>query len=415
MRQTKSKWSAATIMAMCVITLTAAAAPDRFLPPPPFEAVKVKDFPGWRVEHIAFTMGHTGQPVGGPARWAIGGVLPHVCYPADQEGRLYTGEKDSDTRIYFSDQRRRLWMLEKGEVWPIAGADDLGEDDGPGPNARFIYSGVYGGGHSGLVATGHTVYIADSGKLRKIEKQKDGSWLVTTAAGTGSKRLEPGQTGKLSDLGKLGKGLTIDATGNLYFTMGGGLLKADPEGNVSWMITRDKVNSDFTKVFSKKWPGVKVRGVSLGHGEGVGLYAHSDGSVFGGGRTWPSTWKVTASGTFVALVNYAPKDKMFPRRWGPGDPACYEPHCCMGWGVTKEGYVWHQNEIPFARSRYEFDKNQVTVLKKDMTWGIIPSNSKEFFKMPPAMGMNGECTKAEGNAAGPFHSRSMWVRMRRQQ
>lgn len=384
------------------------------LPPPPFEVLKAKDWPGWITEHVAFTYGHAGRPVGGPARWAVGGVLPGACHPADQADRLYTGEKDSDVRIYFSDQRRRVWLLEKGEIWPIAGADDLGEEDGPGPYARFLYSGVYGGGHSGMVASGYTAYMADNGWLRRIRRQEDGSWLVETVAGKGSKGLAAGQTGQLSDLGRLGKGLAMDASGNLYFTLGGGLVKADPEGKVSWLITPDKVRKDMAEVYAKKWPEAKAPGVSLGQGEGVGLHAHTDGSVFGGGRTWPSTWKVTADGKFVPLINYAPKDKVIPNaRWGPGDPACYQPHCCMGWGVTSEGYVWHQNEIPFARSRYEFDKNQVTVLDADMTWKLQPPDYRGFFKLPSAMGMNGECTRGEGNAPGPFHGRSSWVRIRK--
>jgi hypothetical protein len=122
---------------------------------------------------------------------------------------------------------------------------------------------------------------------------------------------------------------------------------------------------------------------------------------------------VTAEGKFVPLINYAPKDKMLPGRWGPGDPACYEPHCCMGWGVTEDGYVWHQNEIPFARSRYEFDKNQVTVLDAGLIWKLQPPDYKGFFKLPDAVSINADCTLGELGAPGPLPGRSSWVRVRK--
>ncbi|MCX7804662.1 MAG: hypothetical protein N3A38_05670 [Planctomycetota bacterium] len=378
------------------------------LPPPPVPVIDAKILKGdWIVEHIAFTLGHTGQPVGGPARWAVGGVLPVACRPADQAGKIYTGDRDSDVRLYFSDQRRRFWLLEKGEVWPIAGCDDLGEEDGPGQCARFIYSGVYGGGHSGMVASGSTVYVADNGRLRRIQRQSDGSWMVTTVAGLGN-----GPQGTLAGLKGLGKGLAIDPAGNIYFTLGGGLVRADPEGKLTTVITAAKATADMAEIYAKKWPGVKPPAVALGQGEGVSLIWHKDGSIYGGGRTWPSTWKVTADGRFVPLVDYAPKDKMLSARWGPGDPACYAPHCSMGWGVTPEGYVWHQNEIPFAMSRYEFDRNQVSVLDADFTWKVLPADHKGFFKQPEGIRLIPDYGMGEGDAPGPFHTRSMWVRLR---
>ncbi len=381
------------------------------LPPPPFEPFKATGFEGWTLEHIAFTQGHTGKPVGGPARWAVGGCLPLVAHPADQAGRLYTGAKGSDTRIYFSDQRRRFWLLERGEVWPIAGVDDLGDDDGPASHARFHFSGVYGGHHDGMVASGHTVYVADNGRLRRIQRQPDGAWQAETVAGKGAKVLPPGQTGSFGDLGAIGKGLAMDAKGNVYFTMAGGLVCAAPEGKVSWLITPEKVNADLAAAYREKWPDAKVPRIALGVGEGVQLAVWTDGSIYGGGRTWPSAWKVTPDGRFVPLVNYAPKEKLMKARWGPGDPACYEPHCSMGWGVGAGGIVWFQNEIPFARTRYEADR--VLVLKRDLTYGLLPPDSKDFFVPPESLSLNAEGTMAEGNAPGPFHSRSAWIRMRR--
>jgi hypothetical protein len=403
-------WNVA-VLASLAWSLASAAQEARPLPPPPFQPFRTKGFERWTVEHVAFTQGHTGKPVGGPARWAVGGCLPYAAYPIDQAGRLCTGQRASDTRIYFSDQRRRFWVLEKGEVWPIAGTDDLGQEDGPATHARFIYSGVYGGHHDGMAAVGTTVYVADHGRLRRIRRRRDGAWEVETVAGAGTKALRPGRPARLRELSTIGKGLTLDAAGNLYFTLSGGLVRASPDGAVAWLITPEKVHADMAAVYRRKWPDAKPPRLALGVGEGVALLAGPDGAIYGGGRTWPSAWKVTADGQFAPLVNYAPKGKLMSARWGPGDPACYQPHCSMGMGITTGGLVWFQNEIPFARTRYE--KDRVTVLKKDLTWGLLPADSKDFFVPPDAMKLNSDNTMAEGNAPGPFHSRSAYIRLRR--
>jgi len=385
----------------------------RYLPPPPFE---FKFWDGWFVEHVAFTLGQSGRPVGGPARWAVGGCLPGATTPVEQEGKLYTGAKDGDGHMFFSDQRRRFWILEEGEVWPIAGSDDVGELDGPGPYARFIYTGVYGGHHDGMKATGHTLYVADNGWLRRIQRAKDSTWQVQTVAGQGASRKIPPGGMKLADLGALGKGLAIDPEGRLYFTMGGGLVVADPGGKATWVVTREKVGQDFTALYAKKWPGAKVaRTPSLGSGEGVGLAWNPKG-IYGGGRTWPQAWKVTFDGTFVPLVNYAPKDKLVSgKRWGPGDPGTYQVHCPMGFGVCEDGVVWMEHEQPSARCRFE--EGVVKVLGKDYTWKALPWGSKDYLNYLQTNGMsvNGLCTMAVGNAPGrAFHGRTVYLRARRE-
>lgn len=397
-----------TFACVCASVLGGTDAPaPPLLPPPPF---KVDFLAGWQAEHIAFTQGSSGRPVGGPARWAVGGVLPLAAYPAEHADRLYG--PDTDVRAYFSDQRRRIWLLEKGEVWPIAGADNLGEDDGPGPFASFIYTGVYGGHHDGMVACGYTVYVMDNFRLRRIERQSDGRWLVTTVAGAGRKIPQPGEQTALSELAPPGKGLAIDADGNIYFTLAGGVIRANRDGQASWLISPQKVLADMAEVYRRKWPDAPIPKFTLGTGEGVDLVAHHNGDIYGGGRSFPPAWKVTRDGRFVPLAGYAPKDKLLrDRRWGEGDPAVYEPHCPMGAiGVTPEGHVTIQNEIPFARSRYE--DNRVSVLLKDGSWGMLPPDSKDFLRPPQGMEMRMEGV-LEGNAPGPFHSRTAWVRLRR--
>ena len=91
--------------------------------PPPFE---FKWLPGWSVEHVAFTWGNAGKPLGGPARWAVGGTCVHGCYPTDHA---------ESKRIYFIDKRRQIWLLDQGQLWPIAGTGDLGHENGPAESA----------------------------------------------------------------------------------------------------------------------------------------------------------------------------------------------------------------------------------------------------------------------------------------
>jgi hypothetical protein len=333
--------------------------------------------PDWRVEHVAFALGNSGKVVGGPARWAICGGLPRVVFTAEAAAQTGSG---GARRLYYSDQRRHVWLLEDGEVWPIAGCDDLGEQDGPATVASFIYSGAYGGNHSGMTASGHAVYMLDAGRLRRIQRQADGSWSVQTVAGQGKagSKLAPGQRCKLSELSSLGKGLTVDIQGNLYFTLDGGLLRADRNGDVSWVITSQQATDDLKTVYAKKWPGVAPPAVALGVGETVELRWHPSGEIYGMGRTWPQAWKITTDGRFVPLVGYAPKDRLFAVRWGEGDPALYEVHCPMGCGVSAEGWPIFQNEIPWATTRYE--PNRVSVLRKDGSWGLLPPGSPDFFR-----------------------------------
>jgi RNA polymerase sigma-70 factor (ECF subfamily) len=396
------------------VTALAAAGPEpaKLLPPPPWNAAE-KLLPDHIPEHLAFTTVSSGKAIGGPARWAVGGLYPMAAKPTGQAG-IYTGEKDSDYRVFIADQRRRFWLLEKGEIWPIAAGVDLGETDGPGSYASFIYTGAYGGFPGGMAASKDTLFVMDNGWLRRIREGKDGVWQVETVAGKGKKTLAPGETGALADLAALGKGLTTDAEGNLYFCCGGGIVKADRDGRTSWVITGAKVSADMAAVYAQKWPGEKMTvGLDLGAGEGVGLQVWKDGSVYGGGRCWPSSWKVTADGKFVPLADYAPKGRMSNEIWGPGDPACFAPRCSFGWGITEEGYVWHQNEIPnLPKTRYETDKNQVTVLKADLTWGLLPpGDTKGVASFPIGMWVSGDGRIVE--KSGPGFSPCTWVRLRK--
>jgi hypothetical protein len=363
--------------------------------PPPFE---FKWLPGWKTEHVAFTWGNAGKPLGGASRWAVGGGTIQACYPADHA---------ASGRIYFVDKRRQVWLMDKGEIWPVAGTGDLGFLNGPAEYARFCGSGVYGGNMPGVVASGYCAYISDGG-LRRISRGPDGRWKVELAGGGGKARsLSAGEKAGLADLAGIGQ-LTGDAKGNLYFVLGGGLAKADAEGNASLIISRDKVNADLAAVYARKWPdAARPNPISLGSGEGCSLAIGPDGAVYGGGRTWPSAWKVTADGVFVPLVNYAPKDRMVKdRRWGAFEPATYEPHCCMGWGITSDGHVLMMNEIPFTLSRCEFDRNRVTVMMPDGTFALegTPWRPTGSFGLRP----DGSHVC---NAPGPFPSRSSWIRM----
>ncbi len=363
---------------VCLVFLGAVALSDSGggrLPPPPCR------YPGYEkgmiVEHVAFAIGSTVKRFGGPARWALGGNPMGTVKPADQHGRLYTGDPESDVRLFTHDKTRILWVIEKGQAWPIAGNDDLADNqEGDGPFVGFLAPGGYGGGYMAKVAHGNKVIVVDHGIMRKVERQEDGSWKVEIISGLGKKgRVVPGDGSKLSDLGGNIRCLSMDAKGNLLFILGGSLIKASPDGRLSVVITPEKVRKDFEEVYKKKWPGEKVPRISIGGGESLTLIPWKDGSIYGGGRCWPSAWKVTPEGRFVPLVGYAPKKFMKGLgTWGKGDPATYVPHCIFDIGVDDNGYVVFRNEIPSVFTRYE--KDRVTVMQPDGTWGL--GKGKEF-------------------------------------
>jgi hypothetical protein len=67
------------------------------------------------------------------------------------------------------------------------------------------------------------------------------------------------------------------------------------------------------------------------------------------------------------------------------------------------------NEIPFTLSRCEFDKNRVTVLMPDGSFALEgkPWNPTGSFGLRP----DGSHV---ADAPGPFPSRSVWIRMRKE-
>ncbi len=375
---------------------TAAETPNKTAPQPPFA---FRWLPDWTVEHVAFTWGNSGKPLGGPARWAVGGTCVRGCYPADYA---------ESGRIYFVDKRRQIWLLDQGQVWLIGGTGDLGHENGPAEYAQFCGGGVYGGAIPGVVANAYTAYISDGG-LRKISRGGDGRWSVERLTAQDNVNTPvAGSVQSLSELARVDQ-LTADPQGNLYFVLAGGLAKAAPDGRVSIVITADKVNSDLAAVYAERWPQAKANRIALGSGEGCNLIYGADGAVYGGGRTWPSAWKVTLDGTFVPLVDFAPKDKLAGRLWGLIDPGCYPPHCCMGWGIDRAGYVFMVNEIPRSLSRCEFDKNRVTVLLADGTFALEGTP----WQLPSVMMILPDGSHA-CDAPGAYASRSAWLHMRKE-
>lgn len=197
----------------------------------------------------------------------------------------------------------------------------------------------------------------------------------------------------------------MDSKGNFFFLLGGGLVRADPEGKVTSVITAERVARDLAEIYAKKWPGKKTPAVRLGGGEGCSLQVAADGSIFGGGRTWPAGWKITPGGRFVPLCGYAPE--MNKERWGPGDPSGYTPHCPMGRMTVSDGFICLQNEIPYALSRYE--DNQVTVLKADGTFGL----GNDFF-FPPFEVVFRPNGLVEGCVSCVPGCQEIWIRCRKE-
>lgn len=139
----------------------------------------------WVVEDFTGVLG--GGPEGGPVEQAGGGSSA-VC--GDEIGRLFLVNGQFIDIVTPDGLRARL-----------AGDGKRGYRDGPAKDARFrIGADAYYGAHN-LACGPNGVFVADGGnrRVRRIVRGDDG-WRVTTWAGGGKRRLEPGETDRPFDV-----------------------------------------------------------------------------------------------------------------------------------------------------------------------------------------------------------------------
>ena len=153
-------------------------------------------------------------------------------------GHFVSAASGPDGVIYLSFGLRGLhpgvYIYHKGLVRPLAGTDRIGFRDGPAEMAMFHPHGR-GYDYLGLGVDQQTgaIYVADPGnrRIRKIDKDAHGRWMVTTIAGGGTKSLEAGRMVPARDL-DLGNviAVTVDAKGDIYTSPSGSLVRIDADG-----------------------------------------------------------------------------------------------------------------------------------------------------------------------------------------
>ena len=123
---------------------------------------------------------------------------------------------DSSDNVYvadYFDQRIRKITEEDDGTWQVstlAGSGTRGHQDGAGAAARFDSpSGV-------ALDSSDNVYVADRSnhRIRKITEEDDGTWTVSTLAGSGTRGDQDGAgaTARFD----WPYGVAVDSSGNIY-------------------------------------------------------------------------------------------------------------------------------------------------------------------------------------------------------
>ncbi len=125
-----------------------------------------------------------GDFIDGPAKQTV--ISGRYKVATDWEGNLFV----------FDCYGLRLLMIDKeGNSRVIAGNGDVGFRDGPADQATFtIGSAAYRDEYFEIVCDGHgAVYIKDNPYIRKVYKNHDGTWMVTTVFGFGTATPKKGE------------------------------------------------------------------------------------------------------------------------------------------------------------------------------------------------------------------------------
>jgi hypothetical protein len=137
-------------------------------------------------EHFAFLRASISGGLGGPAREALRSWGSEKAGGMDRQGTYY----------HIDGNNSIVQRVRDGVVRLFAGDGTRGYRDGPADQAQFDFGcGSYSDADVQCDAEG-SVYVseAQAGRLRKIARQPDGAWLVSTVAGGGQHPLKKGET-----------------------------------------------------------------------------------------------------------------------------------------------------------------------------------------------------------------------------
>ncbi len=227
---------------------------------------------------------------GGPATEAVGAGRP---WAVDRNGNAFGVQ---------AIRQRVVVITGEGRLYPIAGTGVPGYRDGRAPEAMFAFGGRgYPYAAIGVDSLG-TVFVADgyNHRIRKIFRQPDGTWQVTTLAGGGSQRLAPGQRAEQATAVRLEwtpVTLAVDAFDNVWFEAGH-IFRVTPSGEItSYSASNDR---------------------SLAHVNMIAMAADRLGHVYGLSReNWASQiWMIAQDGRVRWLAGLTDAEITSRRRTG---------------------------------------------------------------------------------------------------
>lgn len=181
----------------------------------------------WRLERVAFLCLPYDFSVDGPALQALGSVEEAAFAPGGE--------------IYFAGANtQNIFVLDRGRIYHLAGNGTRGFRDGLAGNAMFNF-GRSGYRYVDIAVDTHTgsIYVADglNKRIRKIFKDSDGKWVVSTFAGGGNLKLKLKETANATDV-NLGEvvAVTVDNKGNVYTSPYGKIVKITPDGRATVVL-----------------------------------------------------------------------------------------------------------------------------------------------------------------------------------
>ena len=298
---------------------------------------------GFSAIPIAFYARTPWVSVQGPAMQSLGNINFAAQGPA---GEIYftRGEVGHD------GASPGVWVLDNGKISCLLCNEAKGFRDGPAAMALFDPRGQ--GGYSGEMdvsvdKTTGAIYLADgwNRRIRKLAKDVDGNWMVSTFAGGGGTVMQPGKdyTATAIDL-NVYVALTVDSSGNVWTATQGQLIKITRSGTARIMAADYSILSDV-----------------------VDMDSDSAGNIY-----------MVVRGTLDCIVKYSTDgvlsqltrtDRNNPTWDGPVATANF--NCPSFIGVAPDGsaiYVGGGDENTIRRVKDEGSGLRVSTLQQDGTW-----------------------------------------------
>lgn len=188
-------------------------------------------------EHFAFQRAKVPEGLGGPAREAAKSW--HVSMCVDRDG----------TAFVLDAENCQIYRIRQGTVRLLAGDGIRGYRDGPADRARFDFGvGSYQDADIKCDAAGN-LYVSEGlpGRLRRVARDPNGAWWVTTVAGGGSRMPREGETIPATEM-QVGctSRFALAPDGTVYFATHSGVYRV-AAGHGSLVLARERMPAGIPK------------------------------------------------------------------------------------------------------------------------------------------------------------------------